>query len=193
MSPLKVMLFLAGLLPLFWLLYGAWTDGLGANPIERIIRWNGDWALWWLLLTLCVAPMQRLPGCGGLSRLRRMAGLFSFFYLFLHVLGYGVLDKYFAWQDIVLDVRKRPYITVGMAAFLLLLPLAITSTQGWMRRLGRHWRRLHRGVYPAALLGVLHHFLMVKADWRTPALEALVLATLLGWRVWIVHRRIRTV
>ncbi|MBF0146437.1 MAG: sulfoxide reductase heme-binding subunit YedZ [Magnetococcales bacterium] len=175
---------LMGLLPLGWMLHGAWTETLGANPIERILRVSGDWTLWLLLFTLSLALLRQVPGCAGILRWRRMAGLFTFFYAALHLSSYVVLDKFFAWQDILLDLRKRPYITLGMTAFVLLLPLAMTSTRGWMKRLGKYWKRLHRLVYIAAILGVGHFFLMVKADWRSPALHGGVLLLLLGWRVW---------
>ena len=177
----KAVWLLLGLLPLVWLLHGAVTDSLGANPIERIIRMCGDWALWLLLLTLSITPIRHLTGWGWM-RLRRMLGLFSFFYASMHLLGYTVLDKYFDWQDILRDIRKRPYITIGLLTFLLLLPLAITSTQGWMRRLGPLWRTVHRLIYPAAILGVFHLFLMTKADWRLPAIHGIVLALLLVFR-----------
>ncbi|MBF0162785.1 MAG: sulfoxide reductase heme-binding subunit YedZ [Magnetococcales bacterium] len=184
--------FALGLLPLVWLVHGAVTETLGANPIERIIRMCGDWALWLLLLTLSITPLRRLTGWGWLGRLRRMLGLFSFFYALLHLLGYTVLDRYFDWHDIMGDIRKRPYITIGLLTFLLLLPLAITSTQGWIKRLGPFWRTLHRLIYPAAILGVCHLFLMTKADWRLPALHGMVLALLLGMRVFTASTGSRT-
>ncbi|MBF0400845.1 MAG: sulfoxide reductase heme-binding subunit YedZ [Magnetococcales bacterium] len=173
---------LLGLSPLARLIQSGISGGLGANPIEYIIRFSGDWALWLLLISLSISPIARLPGCRGVIRLRRLAGLFCFFYATLHLCSYLVLDKYFDWFDIGRDLRKRPYITVGFSTFLLLLPLAVTSSKGWIKRLGRHWGTLHTLVYPAAILAICHYFLMTKADWRLPALHALLLALLLGWR-----------
>jgi sulfoxide reductase heme-binding subunit YedZ len=188
----KTVWFLLGVLPLAWLIHGAVTETLGANPIERSIRLCGDWALWLLLLTLCVTPLRHLTGWRWMNRLRRMLGLFSFFYASLHLLSYALLDKYFDWDDIVRDIRKRPYITIGLLTFLLLLPLAITSTQAWMRRLGHQWQTLHRLIYPTAILGVLHLFLMTKADWRSPALHGMVLALLLLVRLHAASRGTHT-
>lgn len=181
----KTVWLILGMLPLAWLVHGAITDTLGANPIERSIRLCGDWALWLLLLTLSITPIRRLTQWGWMGRLRRMMGLFSFFYASMHVLGYTVLDKFFDWHDMLQDIRKRPYITVGVLTFLLLLPLAITSTQSWMRRLGPYWRMVHRLIYPAAILGVCHLFLMTKADWRVPTLHGVVLALLLVMRAFM--------
>ncbi|MDH5785705.1 MAG: sulfoxide reductase heme-binding subunit YedZ, partial [Chromatiales bacterium] len=150
MAHLKVAVFITCLLPLLWLAYGTWNSTLGANPIETITRTLGDWALRLLLLTLTITPLRRLSGWGWPLRLRRMLGLFAFFYALLHLCSYLVLDQFFYWPEIWADIIKRPYITIGMVAFLLLIPLAITSTHKWMRRLGRHWQRLHRLVYPIA-------------------------------------------
>ncbi|MBF0416163.1 MAG: sulfoxide reductase heme-binding subunit YedZ [Magnetococcales bacterium] len=187
-------LFIVGLLPLAWLTYAAWQDLLGANPIERAIRFCGDWALWWLLLTLSVRPLRRVPGLTELIRVRRMLGLFSFFYATLHVMGYVALDRYFDWESTVRDLLKRPYITVGALSFLLLLPLAITSTHGYMKRLGRYWGRLHRLVYISAAFTVVHYWLMVKADHLQPALHGVVLTMLLVWRIpaWKITMRNKT-
>ncbi|MBF0153378.1 MAG: sulfoxide reductase heme-binding subunit YedZ [Magnetococcales bacterium] len=190
MRILKAVLFGLGLLPLIWLIYGALTAALGANPIEYVNRTTGDWALWLLLLTLTITPLRRLSGWAWVMQLRRMLGLFCFFYASLHVTSYVALDQFFAWHDILRDVRKRPYITIGLITFSLLLPLAITSTRGWMKRLGRHWQSLHRLVYPAAMLAVLHFFLMVKADWRSPTIHGMALVVLLGWRVFARHGKL---
>jgi sulfoxide reductase heme-binding subunit YedZ len=166
------------------LVYGILTHSLGANPIEAVTRGLGDWALRLLLVTLAVTPLRRLTGLGWLLRLRRMLGLFAFFYAVLHVLTYLWLDQFFDWGAILKDVVKRPFITVGFLSFVLLIPLAVTSTHAMMKRLGRHWQRLHRAVYAIAVLGVLHFWWMVKADVREPALYAAILAVLLGLRVY---------
>jgi len=175
----KPLLFLFCLLPAAWLLYGVLSGNLGANPIEAITRSLGDWALRFLLITLTVTPLRKLTGWGWLIRYRRMLGLFVFFYATLHLLSYIVLDQFFYWPEIWADIIKRPYITVGMLSFLLLIPLAVTSTKGWMRRLGKHWQQLHRLIYLCAIGGVLHYYMLVKADTREPILYGLILATLL--------------
>ncbi|MBF0183323.1 MAG: sulfoxide reductase heme-binding subunit YedZ [Magnetococcales bacterium] len=174
---------LPGFLPILWLLLQAGQEQLGANPIEQVVRFCGDWALWLLLLTLSLSPLRRMTGNTVFLRWRRMIALFSFFYTCLHITAYVVLDRFFDWQDIIQDIRKRPYITIGVFAFLLLLPLAVTSTRAWMRRLGASWQKLHRLVYPAALLVIFHFFLMTRTDWRTPGYHALVLALLLALRL----------
>ncbi|MBF0340812.1 MAG: sulfoxide reductase heme-binding subunit YedZ [Magnetococcales bacterium] len=191
MARVRRWVWLVSLIPLAWLAWGAWQGGLGANPVERVIRFCGDWALWGLLLTLTVTPLRRIPGWSGLIRYRRMLGLSAFFYAVLHVTGYVVLDHFFAWQTILKDILKRPYITIGLTAFLLLVPLAITSTRGWIRRLGSAWQKLHRLIYPASVLVVIHYFMMVKADYRAPLVHAGILGVLLGWRVgwWLWHRQ----
>lgn len=181
---LKPLLFALCLLPLAGLASGWLHGSLGANPIEATTRTLGDWALRLLLCTLAVSPVRQLTGWNAFMRVRRMLGLFAFFYAALHVASYVVLDQFFAWSAILADIVKRRYITVGMAAFLLLVPLAITSTKGWVKRLGAAtWRNLHRLVYPAAALSVLHYFWMVKADVREPLTYAAVLAALLAWRL----------
>jgi len=178
-SQIKPIVFLIALIPGAWLLYGALSDSLGANPIEAITRTLGDWALRFLLLTLTITPLRRLTGWGWLMRYRRLLGLYAFFYATLHLLSYIVLDQFFYWPEIWGDMLKRPYIMVGMVSFLLLLPLAITSTSGWMRRLGKRWQPLHRLVYLCAVGGVLHYYMLVKADTREPLFYALILAFLL--------------
>jgi sulfoxide reductase heme-binding subunit YedZ len=180
---LKALLFIASLLPLLWLGYGAFNGSLGANPIEAITRSLGDWALRFLLLTLTVTPLRKLSGWSWLLRLRRMLGLYAFFYALLHLSSYIVLDQFFYWPEIWGDIVKRPYITIGMACFLLLIPLAVTSTNGWMRRLGRNWRRLHKLVYPIAIGAVLHNLLLVKVITLEPLLYAVILGVLLLARV----------
>lgn len=180
---LKPALFIACLLPLAWMLLLAWQDALGANPIEEITHRTGDWTLRLLLMTLAVTPLRRLTGWSWVIRLRRMLGLFAFFYALLHLVTYLWLDQFFLWAEILHDVIKRPFITVGFAAFVILAALAATSTNAMMRRLGRRWTQLHRAVYVAAILGVLHFWWLVKADLREPAVYAAVLALLLGLRV----------
>ncbi len=181
----KPTLFCAALLPLLWFIVAAFTDGLGANPIEAVVRGLGDWALRLLLLTLAVTPLRRLSGWGWIGRLRRMLGLYAFFYATLHVLAYVVLDQFFDWTALGHDILKRPFITVGMVAFLLLLALAITSAKRLIERLGGiRWKRIHSLIYPGAIFAVLHYAMMVKADLREPLIYAALLALLLGYRVW---------
>lgn len=185
--------FIACLLPVGWLFYAAFTGGLGANPIEAINRFLGDWALRFLILTLALTPLKEITGIGFFVRVRRMIGLFAFFYVFLHLSSYIGLDQFFAWGAIWADIVKRQYITVGMISFVLLVPLAATSTTAMIKRLGAaRWKRIHQLVYPAAILGVLHFFLMVKADTREPMIYAAILAILLGYRAaTAINRRVK--
>lgn len=186
---LKPSVFVLALLPLVWLTWRALTDQLGVNPVETLNRFLGDWALRFLLIALAVTPLRRLTHWAPLARLRRMLGLFAFFYVCLHLASYVGVDLYFDWAALWKDIAKRTYITLGMAAVLLLVPLAVTSTDGMIRRLGgRAWRRLHMLVFPAAILGVAHYWMMVKADIRQPLLHAAVLAVLLGSRLWAMRR-----
>jgi sulfoxide reductase heme-binding subunit YedZ len=183
---LKPLLFVLCALPLAWLVlraFGVAGASLGANPVDELQDELGEWALRFLLLTLCVSPLAVTLRKPWLMGLRRMLGLFAFTYLSLHLLNWLVLDQWLDLRAIAADIAKRPYITVGMASFLLLVPLAVTSTAGWMRRLGRRWHRLHRLIYPAAILGCVHFWWQVKADWREPAIYAAVLVLLLGWRI----------
>ncbi|RUQ31870.1 MAG: protein-methionine-sulfoxide reductase heme-binding subunit MsrQ [Candidatus Competibacteraceae bacterium] len=180
----KPLVFLMSLLPLAWIGWLAWQGELGANPVETLSHRTGDWSLRFLLLTLAVTPVRRWTGWNRLQQFRRMLGLFAFFYVSLHFAVYLIFDQFFDWTAIVADVIKRPYITVGFAAFLLLIPLAITSTHGMMRRLGRNWQRVHRLVYLIAVLGVLHYAWLVKADLTEPLLYGGALAVLLGYRLW---------
>jgi sulfoxide reductase heme-binding subunit YedZ len=192
---LKPALFLVCALPLAWLLAraaGIAGPGLGPNPIDEIMDRLGDWGLRLLLATLCVTPLAVTLRKPWLVGLRRMLGLFAFTYLSLHFLNWLVLDQWFDLGAIAADIAKRPYITVGFTAYALLVPLAVTSTAGWMRRLGRRWHRLHRLVYVAAILGCAHFWWQVKADWREPAAYAAVLALLLGWRIRRARRRALT-
>ena len=184
----KAGLFVLCLVPLAMLAVRAGLDQLGANPIEAINRTLGDWALRFLLISLAITPLRQL-GWRGIARMRRMVGLYAFFYVVAHVTSYVVLDNFFDWTGIFSDILKRRYITVGMLALLMLVPLAVTSTDAMIRRLGgQRWRRQHRLVYPAAMLAVLHFTLMVKADLREPILYAALLAILLGWRLVTAFR-----
>jgi sulfoxide reductase heme-binding subunit YedZ len=188
----KPVVFLAGLVPLALLVWRALYGELGANPIETLSRATGDWTMRFLLLTLAIRPLRRLSGWEALVRLRRMLGLYAFFYACLHLLVYAGLDLFFDPVAILNDVAKRPYVTVGFASFLLLVPLAATSTRAAMRRLGgRRWQRLHRLVYLATAGGVLHELWLVKSDIREPLLYALAAALLLGFRLWERWRRRR--
>lgn len=180
----KPLVFSLSLLPLAWLFWRFWSDQLGVNPVETLSHRTGDWSLRFLLLTLAVTPLRRLTGWNGAQRFRRMLGLFAFFYACLHFLVYLIFDQFFDLSAILADITKRPYITVGFAAFVLLIPLAVTSTQRMIKRLGRHWSRLHRLVYLIAMLGVLHYLWLVKADLREPLLYAAILGVLLGYRLW---------
>lgn len=181
---LKPLLFVLCLLPLAGLVWDGLHALLGANPVEKITHTTGDWALRLLLLTLAISPLRHLTGWHWLASIRRMLGLFTFFYVCLHLSTYLVFDHFFDWQDIARDVVKRPYITLGFMAFVLLFPLALTSSNGMMKRLGRRWRTLHQAVYPAAVLGILHYFWLVKADYRLPAVYGIILMILLGYRAW---------
>jgi len=188
----KPLLFLLCSLPLAWLLaraFGLAGTGLGANPIDEIMDRLGDWGLRLLLATLCITPLAVTLHKPWLMGLRRMLGLFAFTYLTLHFLNWLVLDQWFDLQAIGADIAKRPYITVGFTAFVLLVPLAITSTDGWMRRLRARWHRLHRLIYPAAILGCTHFWWQVKADWREPAVYSALLVGLLAWRLQRARRR----
>ena len=181
----KALLFVLCLLPAARLVWLAIAGGLGANPIEFVIRSLGTWTLVLLLATLSVTPLRRLSGWSALIRVRRMLGLFAFFYAILHFLAFFGLDQFFDLRAVIADIAKRPYITVGFTCLLLLIPLAITSTNAMQRRLGgRRWQRLHRLVYVIAIGGVVHYWWLVKKDITQPLLYALVLALLLGMRLW---------
>ncbi|MGE5361005.1 MAG: sulfite oxidase heme-binding subunit YedZ [Bacteroidales bacterium] len=190
MRAAKAALFALCLVPAAALVWRAQYGSLGVNPIETITHATGDWTLRLLLLTLAVTPLRRIIGWNRLIGFRRMIGLFAFFYATLHLLTYAWLDQMFAWPSILHDIPKRPFITVGFAAFVLLVPLALTSTAGAIRRLGGvWWRRLHSLVYVAAALGVVHFWWLVKADISRPAQYGCGLAVLLLARAWFAARK----
>lgn len=186
----KTVVHAAALTPLAilsWQFVDVWrtgSDALGADPVAEIEHRLGIWALRLLLATLAITPLRALTGQPILVRFRRMLGLYAFAYASLHLAAYLALDLRGYWSLVFEEIVERPYITVGFAAWLLLVPLAITSTSGWIRRLGRNWARLHKAVYVVAALAVLHFWWVVKTDWREPLLYAAILALLLGWRGW---------
>jgi sulfoxide reductase heme-binding subunit YedZ len=181
---LKVAVFCLSLGPAVWLTWGAFHDALGANPIEYITRDTGDWTLRFLLITLAITPLRKLLHKPELIKFRRMLGLFAFFYGCLHLMTYVWLDKFFAFDEMVKDVFKRPFITAGFAGFVAMLPLAVTSTAGWIRRLGgKRWQALHRLIYFSTAAGVVHYYWLVKSDVRLPVLYGSILALLLIYRV----------
>ena len=172
---------------LAWQFHDVWrnsSDALGADPVAEIEHRTGLWALRLLMVALAVTPLRQLTGQSALLRFRRMLGLYAFFYATLHLAVYLGLDLRGYWTQIFEDIVKRPYITVGFTAWLLLVPLAVTSTLGWMRCLGRRWGQLHKLVYAIGVLAVLHFWWLVKSDIREPLLYAAILAALLGWRAW---------
>ena len=176
-----------GLLPFAFLLtqaLGFTASGLGANPVESLLHQLGLWGLRFLLIGLAITPLRRFSGWHWLTRFRRMIGLFAFFYVVLHFLTYAILDQGLLIEAIIEDILKRPYITLGMLALLMLIPLALTSTRGMMRRLGKNWLRLHRLVYPVAILAVWHFYWQVKLDTLEAIVYVLILAFLLGVRVY---------
>jgi sulfoxide reductase heme-binding subunit YedZ len=189
---LQVLAITSGVLPAVSLVPSALTDGLGANPVERVTHVTGDWALRFLLSSLAVTPLRRMFGWSWAAPLRRTLGLAAFSYASLHYLIYLGLEHFFEWQLIVEDVFERRYVWAGFAAFLCLTSLAATSTRGMIRRLGGHWISLHRLVYLAAVLAVIHFLWLVKADLREPLLYAAVLTLLLGLRLWFRLARSRT-
>jgi methionine sulfoxide reductase heme-binding subunit len=190
----KVIVFLVCLVPLGGLVWRGFTNGLGANPVEFIQLTTGRWTLRFLVFTLSITPFRKVLNLPDLIRFRRMLGLFAFSYLCIHFLTYLVLDQSLDFRAIAKDVTKRPFITVGFLGFLLLLPMAITSTAGWIRRLGgRRWQMLHRGIYFAAVCGVIHYYWKVKSDVRLPVFYGVLVAILLLWRLgdWFSRRRQR--
>ena len=186
---LKVAVFLAALMPLARLAWKGYQQVLGANPIEVITHSTGDWTLIFLMLTLSITPLRKLTGQPWLIRFRRMLGLFAFFYASLHFTTYIFLDKFFDVHEMVKDIGKRKFITIGFTAFVLLIPLAATSTAAMIRRLGKRWQMLHRLIYISAIAGVIHYWWLVKADVRKPQYYAIVLLLLLGYRLLAAQRK----
>src|SRR5687767_8481393 len=186
----KSVLFTLALIPAAHLAYGLMQGTLGANPAEALQLGTGIWALRFLIITLAVTPIRRLTKWNGAIRFRRMLGLFAFFYAFLHLLTYVVLDRYFDFAGVWEDIAKRPFITAGMVAFVAMIPLAVTSTKGWIRRLGRRWQVLHRLIYVSALAAAVHYLWKVKVMWGSPVYYATVIGLLLLFRVaWQLKRR----
>lgn len=183
MAVYKPAVFVVALAPFLWLTFRALTGRLSANPIEDITLTTGIWALRWLLVSLAITPVRRVTGWQRIIQFRRMFGLFAFFYATLHVLTYLVLDQGLAFEFILPDILKRPYITAGMTAFTLMVPLAVTSTKGWIRRLGRKWQLLHRLVYISGVAACLHFLWKVKIAIGEPVYYAAILASLLAFRV----------
>ena len=180
---MKPVVFLLCLLPLLWVIWQLFTDRLGANPIDEIADASGEWTLRLLLIVLAMTPMKRLLGWSWPIRIRRMLGLFAFFYACIHLMIYLWLDQFFDWQEILLDILDRPFITVGMLAFALSLPLAVTSNRMMVKRLGKSWKKLHRLAYLLPALGVVHYWWLVKADVLEPLVYGLVLLALLAFRL----------
>ena len=179
---LKPIAFVLCLIPLALGVYDGFTDQLGANPIEAITHRTGEWALNLLLITLTVTSARRIFGWSWLTRLRRMIGLYAFFYALLHFLTYLVLDQFFDWGEILKDIAKRPYITVGFSAFIMLIPLAVTSTNKMIARLGQRWNKLHKLIYVIGVCSVFHYLWLVKADILEPVIYASILVILLAIR-----------
>jgi len=189
---MKVPVFALCLSPGFLLIWKGFNGGLGANPIEFITHATGDWTLRFLAVTLAVTPLRKLLRLPELVRFRRMLGLFAFFYACLHFMTYLWLDKFFAWPEITKDVVKRPFITAGFTAFVMLIPLAITSTAGWIRRLGgKRWQMIHRLIYVSAVAGVVHYYWLVKSDITRPVFYGIIVALLLAYRAAVKLSGIR--
>ncbi|SAK76161.1 putative sulfite oxidase subunit YedZ [Caballeronia catudaia] len=190
--PVKVAVFIAMLFPLARLIFLGANGGLGANPIEFITRSTGLWTLVYLCVTLAITPVRRLTGVTALARFRRMIGLFAFFFAVLHFTTYIWFDKWFDVAEMVKDIGKRPFITVGFTAFVLLIPLAVTSPKAMVRKLGRRWQTLHRAIYLIAALAILHFWWMKagKHDFELPKIYGSIVIVLLGWRVvaWLRGR-----
>jgi sulfoxide reductase heme-binding subunit YedZ len=188
----KAIVFVACLVPLALLVWRGLHDDLSADPVAFITHATGDWTLRFLVITLAITPLRKILHVPQLIRFRRMLGLFAFFYVCLHFTTWIWLDKQFVWSEMWKDVEKRRFITVGFTGFLLLIPLAVTSTAGWIRRLGgKRWRMLHRLIYVTAVLGVIHYYWLVKSDVRKPLFYGLLVAILLAWRIgtWLIGRR----
>jgi len=179
----KVLVFIACLGPLAWLLIRTLTGRLGINPVEDLELTTGIWALRFLVITLAVTPVRRITGWNRVIQYRRMLGLFTFFYVCVHFAIYIGIDQFFAFGSILKDVAKRPFITMGFTAFVLMIPLALTSTKGWIRRLGRRWQVLHRLIYISAVCAAIHYLWKVKVMIGSPVYYAMVIGLLLGFRI----------
>lgn len=186
---IKPILFVVFLIPLAWLVWGAISDTLGANPVEVLTRETGNWVLRFLLITLSITPARKVLNWLWLIKLRRMLGLFVFFYAVIHFLTYIWLDQFFDLNEIIKDIIKRPFITVGFTAFVLLIPLALTSNKMMIRRLKKNWEKLHKLIYVIAVLGVLHFVWLVKADYLQPIIYGLILLALLFYRAYQQRRK----
>lgn len=180
---IKSLVFFLALIPFLCLFYAAWQDQLGPNPIQTLHFRLGDWALRFLCLGLALTPLRQFTGIGAFNKFRRMFGLYAFFYASMHILVYFILDLSLSWEALVDEVPKSPYILVGMLTYILLTPLALTSTQGMQKRLGRRWSKLHKLVYVLVLTAVIHFFWLTKADYTQPAIYAGIISLLLLWRV----------
>lgn len=185
---IKPILLVVCLVPFIALVIGAVNDTLGTNPVETMTHETGEWTLRFLLVTLMITPLRRLSGKSWLIKLRRLFGLYAFFYACLHFITYIWFDHYFDWIEIIRDIPKRPFITVGFTAFVLLIPLAATSTNKMMRLLKKNWIKLHKLIYVIAVLGILHFLWLVKADTLEPLIYAGILLVLLGYRAYYQRR-----
>jgi sulfoxide reductase heme-binding subunit YedZ len=186
----KVVVFLVSAIPFVQLSWGLLRNDLGINPVETLQHTTGDWTLRFLIFTLAITPLRKTFKLPELIRFRRMLGLFAFFYVVLHFVTYLGPDQSFNFSGMWDDVAKRKFVTVGFAAFLLLIPLAITSTTGWIRRLGgKRWQALHRSIYVCAILGVIHYYWLVKSDVRKPIFYGVLVGILLLWRLWDAYFR----
>ncbi len=188
---IKPLVLLACMIPLAWITrailreYQGLPSGLSANPIKDVTEFTGIWTLRFLMITLAITPVRKLTGWSSLIRVRRMLGLFTFFHAFIHWMTYVWLDQFFMWEEIAKDIVKRPFITSGMAAFVFMIPLAITSTKKWIGRLGgKRWQMLHRLIYLSGVGGVIHYYFFVKSDIEDPIAYGALLAVLLGIRGW---------
>ncbi|MCK5425123.1 MAG: sulfoxide reductase heme-binding subunit YedZ [Emcibacter sp.] len=190
LSYIKAVVHFLALLPAAWLIWQGWLlyDGqnnlLTANPIKYIHHYTGDWAIRFILMSLAIMPLRKIFGWNIVIKFRRMMGLYAFFYVILHLLNFVVLDYYFDWPIILKEIIKRPAITFGMTGIILLIPLAVTSTKGWVRRLGKKWVKLHKLIYVIGILAVTHNFMMVKADIFQPMIHISILTLLLGYRLY---------
>lgn len=188
----KIAVWILSLVPVAYLGWRAWNEDLTANPIEYITHFTGDWTIRFLVFTLAISPLRKLLRMPDLIRFRRLIGLFAFFYGFLHFATYLGVDKFFDFHEIWADIAKRPYITMGFTGFVCMIPLAVTSTAGWIRRMGgKRWQTLHRLVYMSAVAGVIHYYWLVKSDVRQPRLYAILVGALLAFRVivWLWNRK----